>query len=229
MTRTALIFLDTETTGLRPDIHCPWEIAWVTAVHDTERGVLMEVSRRHAFVELDEMQQANADPFALQVGGYQDRYIETDSVVYTDVVDQLNEDIWFTRCVAVDVSCEDFDGVAPPPPPIHLVGAIPSFDHAMICQQWIGWPGFGEGLWHYHLIDIEALAVGYINGRNDGERDPYPEFPPVIWPVRSDDIGPRIGIPPVEEALRHTAMGDALHAQTMYRMIYDLDQTVWVG
>lgn len=228
MPRTSLIFLDTETTGLVPTIHCPWEIAWVTAVHDTEEGTLMEVTRRQAFVEMDEMQQANADPFALQVGKFQERYVEMDSVVWTDVVDQLRYDILRCRAVAAGFDktlppMDEFDAAAPP---IHLVGAIPSFDHAMICSNWTGWPAYGEGLWHYHLVDIEALAVGYINGVSAATA-PGPSKQ-LTWPVRSDDLATPLSVPLVEESLRHTAMGDALYVQAMYRAVYGLTQTVWI-
>lgn len=218
MARTALLFLDTETTGLRPDIHTPWEIAWIGAVHDTEAGTLAEVVRRQVYVELSEAQKANADPFALKVGRFEERYVETDSVVYTDVLDQLRYDISTTQAWAAEM---DARGDLSTLPPIHLVGAIPSFDHAMICQNWTGWPGFGEGLWHYHLIDIEALAVGAINGYLATTNQ-------WVWPIQSGALSTWFEVS-IDESVKHTAMGDALGVQALYREIYDLDQTVAEG
>lgn len=82
MTVTPLIFLDTETTGLRPDIHAPWEVAWITAHEDNDQIVVLE---RHTwFVDLDG-ENVEVDPFALKVGRYDDGI----SITPTDLTEKL--------------------------------------------------------------------------------------------------------------------------------------------
>ena len=57
----ALVYLDTETTGLDPFRHEVWEIAW--AVED---GPVNVMQVRHSL--------ANAEPAALKINGYLDRW-----------------------------------------------------------------------------------------------------------------------------------------------------------
>ena len=143
---TPLVFLDTETTGLRPDIHTPWEVAWVTAVHD---GGALRVSQRRTFmVELSPTRLGDADLEALKIGRFTERY-GLSRLSQFSIINHLQEDL-----SNLSRSC---GGQIP-----HLVGAVPSFDHAMLCSNWLGWPGYGEGLWHYHIIDVEILAAGKL-------------------------------------------------------------------
>ena len=65
---TPLIFLDTETTGLCPDVHCPWEVAWITAIHDPATSTLQLVSQYQATVPLTFRQLERADQEALKIG-----------------------------------------------------------------------------------------------------------------------------------------------------------------
>lgn len=58
---TDLIFLDTETTGLDPDKHEIWEIAWAINNGNVESAVL-----KHSL--------NTADPKALELNGYFDRH-----------------------------------------------------------------------------------------------------------------------------------------------------------
>jgi DNA polymerase III epsilon subunit-like protein len=57
---TDLIFLDTETTGLNPDLHQIWEIAWAVNDGDIESAILSHSLR-------------TADPKALELNGYYQR------------------------------------------------------------------------------------------------------------------------------------------------------------
>lgn len=196
MTATPLIFADCETTGLCPDIHVPWEIAWTTAVH--RDGVLELNASRVFYVELTERQLRLASPAALDIGRFHQRYGVGQGqrpIGYLDVVMILQAD---TFNVSRQVEGE---------PLPHLVGAVPSFDHNMLCHQWLGWPDFGEGLWHYHLIDVETLAAGKLN------------LPP---PYSSSELTAALGIQ-VDESTKHTAAGDCNWAIQMYAAVYDLE------
>jgi len=89
--------------------------------------------------------------------------------------------------------------------------------------------------WHHHLIDVEALTVGYLNGRrarqneivdgypleNDGEHvpglvrwdRPGPWDVPLPW--KSDDLSAMLHVE-VSDEDRHTALGDARFARAIY-------------
>jgi hypothetical protein len=64
--------------------------------------------------------------------------------------------------------------------------------------------------WHYHLIDVEALAVGYLAGRGSADL-----FHPSALPWKSDDLSAALGIT-VRDEDRHTALGDAKWARAIY-------------
>lgn len=188
---TPLIFLDTETTGLCPDIHMPWEIAWQTAIHDG--STLTPVAAYRAVIELSYDAQCNADDEALKVGRFEQRYQNPQPS--GEVLSWLQADIARVMLRA---------GTHRVP---HLVGAVPSFDHAMMCVNHIGWPGFGEGLWHYHLIDVETLAAGKLG---------------IAPPYTSSDLTSALGVT-VDDDKIHTAAGDVEWALKMYAAVYDLE------
>lgn len=61
--------------------------------------------------------------------------------------------------------------------------------------------------WHFHLIDVEALALGALAGRGV----------PVEVPFRSDELAARLGVPVWASAsVRHTAVGDAVLAMDVF-------------
>lgn len=82
----------------------------------------------------------------------------------------------------------------------HVVGAVPNFDTERIAHQ------FGVDGWHYHLIDVENLAVGYLSGRGE-------PLPPLPW--NSDDLSRAVGVDP-DRFRRHEAMADAEWARAIY-------------
>lgn len=62
--------------------------------------------------------------------------------------------------------------------------------------------------WHYHPLDVPTIAVGWLSAR--GELMPRP------W--KSDVLSAAVGIDPTEFT-RHTALGDVLWAQALYRAV----------
>ena len=72
----ALVYLDTETTGLDPDVHQVWEIAY--AVED---GPIFTASVRHSL--------RNADDKALEIGHYHERcYVDPFALTFEITVQE---------------------------------------------------------------------------------------------------------------------------------------------
>jgi hypothetical protein len=76
----------------------------------------------------------------------------------------------------------------------HIVGAVPNFDTERLAKLM---KGVVTPRWHYHLIDVENLAVGYLAAKDQLMQPPW----------KSDDLSRAIGVDP-EQFSRHTAMGD---------------------
>ena len=127
-----------------------------------------------------------ADPMALRIGQYYERT--------SDPKWQWSD----PRFHAADIA-RRLDGT-------HLVGAIPWFD-AEFLRRWLDrWDE--KGTWHYHHIDIEALAVGYLAAKGEA----------VDLPYHSKDLSRRIGVDP-DQFEAHTALGDARWAKAVYEKI----------
>ena len=110
----------------------------------------------------------------------------------------------YTRSQAASYIADIFRNGKP-----HVVGAVPNFDTERIARlltaeaRPIGW--------HYHLIDVENLAVGYLAGAQSVHRSTDIITPP--W--KSDDLAAALGVTITEDE-RHTAMGDARWAMRIY-------------
>ena len=217
---TRICFIDTETTGLDPDRHAIWEVALITPGGDEH-------------VWQFPVEEMAADPFALNIGRYWDRRWGTDNDV--SVLDAIYEahnpksrrrnfpdegrairpgDTWARRFRDLTAGC-------------HLAGAVISFDEERL-RRLLHSLGVLHR-WHYHLIDVEALAVGYLAGRGwplDHPGDPPgdPEgtaarmFDPRDLPWKSGDLTAALGIK-VSGEDKHTALGDARWARAIYDAI----------
>lgn len=183
-----LLFLDCETTGLDPVIHVPWEIAAVRAEH-TDDGRLQVLGGTEHFVSLSHDQLQTSTPIALKIGQFEERYVEEEAVP------------WGCSASLIDRLCEDKP---------HLVGAVPAFDDRRVGDM-MRRCGVTPR-WHYHLIDIEALAVGYLVADQEYNVDNG-------W--KSDDLSRVLGVDP-EKFARHTAMGDVKWCMAQYAAIFDL-------
>lgn len=91
----------------------------------------------------------------------------------------------------------------------HLVGAVPSFDAAFL-ERFLRRYGQAPA-WHYHLVDVEALAVGRLTAMVTHEAG-IPLRPP--WDSRA--LSRALGIPEQPAADKHTALGDARWAKAIY-------------
>ena len=192
---TPLLFLDTETTGLRPGRHTPWEIAWQIGFPtlDGESITIAPALSGEYFIRLTDLELIVADRTALSIGKFEERYEWEKAVAPATALAALKESI---KCARLFLGSNT----------VSLVGAVPSFDHAMICGNWTGWPGFNEGLWHYHLVDVEALMAGALH---------------LQPPWNSKELSSRFGIE-VSKDREHTAMGDVMWAIDCYAAAMDL-------
>jgi DNA polymerase III epsilon subunit-like protein len=178
-----IAFVDCETTGVHPGRR-PWEIAIIRREPDgTEETCHLQV---------DDVDLSNADPLGLRIGGFYKRHWSVGG-------DPGRADVMLERDVAVFV--ERFTRNA------HLVGAVPNFDaetfDVMLRRHRL------SPAWHYHLIDVEALAVGYLSHAGQA----------IELPWKSDDLCRACGVEPANEEDRHTALGDALWVKRWYDAI----------
>lgn len=170
-----IVFLDTETTGLDPDRHEIWDLAYI-----------IDGRERQWFIEPD---LATADPLALKIGHYFDRFPG-----WVGKTDTLRSPNFIAKALVTNLRDR------------HIVGAVPSFDDAFLKRFVHRW-GFPV-TWHYHLIDVEALAVGYLAHRGVT----------TFLPWNSEQLSGDIGVNPIDFE-RHTAIGDARWAKAIYEKI----------
>lgn len=132
-----LVFLDIETTGLDPDRHHVWEIAYAN-----ERGPVKCFQVEHT--------TTGADPVALRINGWADRvkpeYVDRDrdyDVVTFEGASRLHG-------MELRLLIEALRGN-------HVVASNPSFDTAFLRKL------IGHEPWHHRKIDIGSLAMGILN------------------------------------------------------------------
>lgn len=182
------VFVDCETTGLIAGVHQVWEIALVT-----DTGV------EHQWM-LDDVKLSNADPDALDIGGWWDRYD------VPSAYDRKHP----AFAVARDVSQLTAGKV--------LVGVNPAFD-AKFLDVLLRRNNRPVG-WHYSVVDCKAMAAGWLHGRHGGKpitdedgNDAWVDMP---MPWRSYDLARWCGVEPPSEQERHTAIGDARFAHRWF-------------
>ena len=187
--KSKIVFCDTETTGLYPELgHEVWEIA---TIHwsDHKTHWIENTWRVRPRLEL-------ADPIALSINGYYERYMQ-ESFNNPEVV---------------------AGNLGPLLSGKHLVGAIPSFD-ALFLDRFLRRHSQCP-TWHYHVIDIEAMVIGWLaretffNTREDSEIEL-----PLPW--KSDWMFEQLGLADFG-AEEHTALGDTRKVKEVWeRMVGD--------
>jgi len=195
---TRIVFIDTETTSLRPDRRA-WEIGLV--VRDPGKP---EKECRW-FVQGEDLDLGNADPFSLSIGHFYERHPDYAAGLSKAAVMRERD---------VLEAVEEFTRGA------HLVGAVVSFDADVLGQRMRA-----NGIcpsWHYHLIDVEALAAGWLHRHaavlenREATLDEATALRVTASPPwKSDDLSAALGITVTEDE-RHTALGDAKWAKRIY-------------
>lgn len=240
MTATApLCFIDTETDGVHPKREA-WEVALIRRDYDPADSTSFNQTEVQFFVDVD---LAKADPFGLKVGGFYERHPMGRWLASRP---ESAENPWPPRHLYDELLTpgQAARTIARMTHGAHLVGVVPNFD-AEVFDRLLRRNGLLPG-WHYHLVDVEAMAVGWLNawyGRPRrwvlGAQESYAEpvelspstlitlpdaevqvggFDPAILtpPWRSDDLARAGGVEPPSEEDRHTALGDARWAMRWY-------------
>ncbi|NEW49376.1 hypothetical protein GV792_04870 [Nocardia cyriacigeorgica] len=199
-----IVFLDTETDGVHPGRKV-WEIAMIRRDEHGERELSM-------FLDIN---LSTADPFGLKVGRFYDRH--PFGQYLAGATDSAHVDPWHPGGAvdpgyAADVVARWTHGA-------HIVGAVPNFDTEVLAAM-LREHGLTPA-WHYHLIDIEALMVGWLHGAAAPAKAVMPQSVREVLglPWKSDDLTAAIGVEPTPEAERHTALGDARWAMRVYDAI----------
>lgn len=93
----------------------------------------------------------------------------------------------------------------------NVVGAVPNFDTERLAPL-LRAADYEPG-WHYHLIDVENLAVGYL--ANSGGQ--FSSWHSLMPPWDSDTLSRALGVePPKQGEGRHTALGDARWCRAVF-------------
>lgn len=182
-----LVFLDTEATGLGLDADI-WEFA---AIRRHSTGEEIEL---HMFMEHD----------AKKCADLPDSFLADHKHRWPNHAEHVWNQVGAAEQIARFLAPDFYGGKA------HIVGAVPDFDMSKI-ERLLKRHGL-RPQWHYHLIDVENLAVGYLAANARFTGDPI-DAPAPPWD--SDELSRAIGVePPTDE--RHTAMGDARWARDIY-------------
>lgn len=190
---TKLFFTDCKTTGVDHARHEAWEIAWI--VWDSEFMTWREEVRRIWPQALQ-----CADPIALSINQF---YQRTEPVVSAPV------SAWDDpRAVAEEIAYASAGR--------HIVGACPWFD-ARFYEKLLLANGYTPA-WHYHMIDVEALAVGWLSGFQDVNS---PVELPLPW--KSEWLSEQLGITRPDKSIRHTALGDTREVKATFEFITGTD------
>ena len=186
---TPLVFIDTECDGVHPGRRA-WEVAMIRRDDEGQRETSF-------FIRLD---LRHSDPFGLNVGGFWDRHPSGRKVSGKPPLP--GPEPLCAHDAAKEVMRWTFGA--------HLVGAVPNFDAEVLARLLRG-QGYLPA-WSYHLIDVEAMAVGWLSAKWDGLTPTDGITPP--W--KSDVLSRACGVEPPSDRERHTAMGDARWAMRWY-------------
>lgn len=173
-----LCFMDTETLGLHPEAPV-WEFA---AIRRAPSGAEQQF---HCFIDHYPFPWADDLPKQF-LDDYRARYDPEKAIRQWDAVAMI-------RKATAGAT---------------IVGAVPNFDTERLARmrRRVN-PADVEDCWHYHLVDVENLIVGYIAGGG------AVAVPPPPW--SSNDLSLAVGVDP-ELFDRHTAMGDVLWVRAQY-------------
>lgn len=206
-----LCFLDTETTGLHPGREA-WEIAMIRREADGTETTMS------FFIDAGDINISGADPFGLKIGKFWERHPDFALAIRNTNGEIVNVPRHAGELSTVSAATAAWH-VWNMTRGAHIVGAVPNFDTEVL-DRLLRRHNYLP-LWHYHLVDVENLVVGYIRGTLDAGRtvfvgqDLIKVEGAIQPPWSSRELGDILGVEQDESTL-HTALGDAQWAMRMY-------------
>lgn len=152
-------------------------------------------------LDLKGHQMLAADPMAVQISGFDKRY--------PPAGERTPVDVFLDQFLALTAGR-------------HLCGAVVSFDEERLRR--LAWEWGRTPSWHYHLIDVEALAVGALAGLAQGWRGPERRMRLEAMrdlPWKPGELTRMLGLKPPSAEDRHTALGDARWAKAIYDRVME--------
>jgi hypothetical protein len=189
-------FVDTETLGLHRKAPI-WEFAAVRRSYNEPFDGSYTERTFHCFIEHQAQPWLKMMPDQFKVD-YLRRFRPAPHVL--------------TKTAAVAMITEAMQGA-------HIVGAVPNFDTERLHRLIVKHTKMDvEGdVWHYHLIDVENIIVGYLRAAMvhvpSMLHATFQELTTPPWD--SNALSSAVGVNP-EDYDRHTAMGDVLWARAQY-------------
>ncbi|NHP18654.1 hypothetical protein G8767_34755 [Rhodococcus sp. IC4_135] len=185
---SAIVFLDTETTGLHPTTRRPWEIAMIRREPGCEDARLL--------IQVVDVDLSHADKSALAIGRFHERHNSDPAASFGSLPESAaaRQVEYFTADAQLAGVNINFDEVT-------LDGMLRR--HGLMPR------------WDYHLIDLPSMALGYLHGR--AEESGLAEFRTAAQlPYKSYELSANCDVEPPSEDERHTAMGDAEWVRRWY-------------
>jgi DNA polymerase III epsilon subunit-like protein len=222
-----LAFLDTEATGLDPAQHEIWEVALILRRVDRLDDGFTEYLPDVEHVWQLPVDLGRADPIGLNIGrfherrwpvfapGFNDQDLQMlDSRQVAGAVDGIEGGgDYVVANVLMRAWAEHFVELTRD---AQLIGNVVSFDEERLRQLL---RRLGQcPMWHYHLVDVECLAAGYLAGRHRGLSPEGPTDDRALLarpPWNSEDLSQAVGVDP-RKYDQHTALGDARWAKAIY-------------
>ncbi|MBK3563198.1 MULTISPECIES: hypothetical protein [unclassified Streptomyces] len=186
--RLPIAFVDCETTHLDASIGHAWEVAVVLREFEDDQYTDTE------YVWQIRPNLATADPKALEIGRYLERFAVPPHAEAAWTLDESGHVAPMTRAEAVTAIVNVLSGAV-------LVGSNPGFDERHLRRL----VGRGRAHWHYRPYDIVQLAAAKIGAQQAG---------PLPW--SSYVLSRAVGVEPPAKGVAHTALGDARWARDVH-------------
>lgn len=199
MDTSKLAFVDTETLGLDPVLNPIWEIAVI--IDDTEHVWQRRLPRQ--LHDINVRADSDGPPRIVIPDRDRDVYVSEWVLENTGIRDRYDHRTALQPWQSAQRFAELVSGR-------HLVGAVPSFDEERLRGEHRAWcEAWGTRMpWHYHLIDVEALAIGNVSDRFEFD-----------LPWDSADLSLTVGVDPDDFTPKHSALTDARWAKAMFEAV----------